>query len=340
MSVAWLDLAELLAWVTWPLRVVWVRIPQPIRDTLEGYLYLLPALLVLIGFHVLPIFYAFYISLFSWRVAQGPFVGLANYGTALANPEFWDSLKVTVYYAMGVVIGGIVLSVLIGYALTQRIRGRSIYRLIYFLPYVTPIVAAALVWRWIFHAQYGILNFALGLIGLPAQQWLLEPRGIFEILLQPTGVAPPGWAVGPSLAMFAIIVFTVWHSVGFGAVIVMAGLSNIPNEVYDAARIDGAGSWPLLWNITLPLLSPTLFFLMVVSTIGAFQSFSGIYVMTDPSHGGPLGTTQNATMYIFRSFYELTRLGYGSAVAFLLFFVVLGLTILQVRVIGPRVHYQ
>jgi ABC-type sugar transport system permease subunit len=140
--------------------------------------------------------------------------------------------------------------------------------------------------------------------------------------------------------MFAITVFTVWHSVGFGAVIVMAGLSNIPNEVYDAARIDGAGSWPLLWNITLPLLSPTLFFLMVVSTIGAFQSFSGIYVMTDPSHGGPLGTTQNATMYIFRSFYEFTRLGYGSAVAFLLFFVVLGLTILQVRVIGPRVHYQ
>ena len=120
----------------------------------------------------------------------------------------------------------------------------------------------------------------------------------------------------------------------------MAGLSNIPSEVYDAARIDGAGTWPLIRRITLPLLSPTLFFLMVVSTIGAFQSFSSIYVMTDPVHGGPLGTTRNATMYIFQNFFEFTRIGYASAVAFLLFFIVLGLTILQVRVLGPRVHYQ
>jgi multiple sugar transport system permease protein len=249
-------------------------------------------------------------------------------------------LKVTTYYAGGVVVASLVLSVLIGYALSQRIRGRSLYRLVYFLPYVTPVVAAALVFRWIFHAQYGILNYALGLIGIPGQQWLLEPRGIVELVLSSVGVAAPGWAVGPSLALVAIIIFTVWHSVGFGVVVVLAGLSNIPTEVYDAAKIDGAGPWPLMRHITLPLLSPTLFFLMVVSTIGAFKSFISVFFMTDPTHGGPLGTTRNATMYIFQNFFEFTRIGYASAVAFLLFFIVLLLTLIQVRVIGPRVHYQ
>ncbi len=316
-----------------PLHVPW-------RDTFAGYLYLAPALLILLTFHVIPIFYAFYISLFNWRIRQGPFVGLDNYAAALANPDFWGSLKVTVYYALGVIPANLVLSVLIGYALFQHIRGRTLYRLVYFLPYVTPVVAAALVWRWIFHAQYGILNFLLGLIGLPPAGWLLEPAGVIELALQPLGIAPPAWAAGPSLALVAIIIFTVWHSLGFGVVIVMAGLSNIPSEVYDAARIDGAGRWATLRHVTLPLLSPTLFFLTIVSTIGAFQSFSSIYTMTDPTHGGPLGTTRNATMYIFQNFFEFTRLGYAAAVAFLLFFIVLGLTILQLRGLGPRVHYQ
>ncbi|HZT06097.1 MAG TPA: sugar ABC transporter permease [Chloroflexota bacterium] len=310
------------------------------RGAFQAYLYVLPAFVILLAFHFLPIFYAFYISLFNWRIQQGGFTGLANYANALTNPEFWDSLKVTVYYALGVIVANLVLSTAIGYALSQRIRGRVLYRLVYFLPYVTPVVAAALVWRWIFHAQYGILNFGLGLIGVPAQQWLLEPRGVVELLLQPFGVAPPAWLAGPSLALVCIIVFTVWHTIGFSIVVVLAGLANIPGEVYDAARIDGAGSWGILRHVTLPLLSPTLFFLMVVSTIGAFQSFSSIYVMTDPTHGGPLGTTRNATMYIFQNFFEFTRLGYASAVAFLLFFIVLGLTIVQVRVLGPRVHYQ
>jgi multiple sugar transport system permease protein len=201
-------------------------------------------------------------------------------------------------------------------------------------------VAAALVWRWIFHAQYGILNYALGLVGIAPQGWLQEPDGIVELLLQPFGVAVPTWAAGPSQALMSIVIFTVWHSLGFSVIIVLAGLTNIPGEVYDAARIDGAGSWALLRRITLPLLSPTLFFLMVVATIGAFQSFNSIYVMTDPQHGGPLGTTKNATMYIFQNFFEFTRLGYASAVAFLLFFLVLGLTVLQLRVLGRRVHYE
>jgi len=233
-----------------------------------------------------------------------------------------------------------VLSVLIGYALHQRIRGRALYRLVYFLPYVTPVVAAALVWKWIFHAQYGILNFFLGLLGIPPQQWLLEPSGIGELVLGHFGIPTPAWLAGPSEALVSIMVFTVWQSVGFGIVIVLAGLSNIPQEMNDAARIDGAGPISTLRHITIPLLSPTLFFLTIVSTIGAFQTFNSIYVMTDPQHGGPLGTTRNATMYIFQNFFEFTRLGYATAVAFLLFLVILGLTIFQLRVLGRRVHYQ
>ncbi|MSQ15839.1 MAG: sugar ABC transporter permease [Dehalococcoidia bacterium] len=310
------------------------------RETGIGYLYILPALAVILIFHFLPIFYAFYISLFNWRIKQGPFIGLANYETAIMNPDFWGSIKVTIFYAAGIIPATLALSFLIAYALFQRIRGRNLYRMMYFLPFVTATVAAALVWRWIFHSQYGILNFVLGKLGVPAQGWLLEPRGILELAFGALGVALPDWAAGPSLALVSIIIFTIWRDLGFGVVVMLAGLSNISSEVYDAARVDGAGEWTLLRNITIPLLSPTLFFLVIVSTIEAFQSFNPIYIMTDPNWGGPLNTTLNATMYIFQNFFQFTKLGYASAVAFVLFFIVLGLTILQIRVLGRRVHYN
>jgi ABC-type sugar transport system permease subunit len=310
------------------------------RQSLTGYLYLAPASLVLAGFHFLPLLYAFYISLFNWRIRQGPFVGLSNYEAALTNSEFWDSIRVSVFYAVSVIPGSLILSVVIGWALYQHIRGRALYRLVYFIPYVTPVVAAALIWRWIFHAQYGILNWVLGWFGIPSQGWLLEPASFLELLVKPLGIVPPQWAWGPSEALISVAIFTVWQTLGFGIVIVMAGLSNIPAEYYDAARIDGARPLSLLRHITLPLLSPTLFFLSIVFTIGAFQSFNSIYVMTDPTHGGPLGTTTNATMYIFQNFFEYTRLGYASAVAFIFLLFVLALTLIQLRVIGPRVHYQ
>lgn len=311
-----------------------------LRQRGAPYLYLAPAFLVLLAFHFLPVLYAFYVSLFNWRIRQGAFVGADNYVEAVTAPEFWDSLKVSVYYAVGVIPTTLVLSFLIAYALFRVVRGRSFYRLVYFLPYVTATVAVALVWRWIFHAQYGVLNFTLGWLGMPPQQWLLEPRGVIELLLGAVGVQAPEWAAGPSLALFSIIIFTVWHSLGFTTVVMLAGLSNIPAEVYDAAKVDGAGEWSLLRHVTLPLLSPTLFFLTVMLTIGAFQSFNSIYVMTDPTPGGPLGTTRNITMYIFQNFWQFTRLGYASAVAFVLFFIVLGLTLFQMRVLGQRVHYQ
>jgi multiple sugar transport system permease protein len=228
------------------------------RETATGYLYILPAAALLLGFHFLPVFYAFYISLFNWRIRQGAFIGLGNYENAFTNSEFWDSLKITVYYAVGIIPVTMILSFLIAYALFKAIRGRGLYRLIYFLPYVTPVVAAALIFRWIFHSQQGILNWLLEAIGLPAQGWLLEPGGIFELLFGALGISIPPWAFGPSLALVTIMIFTIWQSLGFSIVILLAGLSNIPGEVYDAAKVDGAGEWTLLRRITLPLLSPTL----------------------------------------------------------------------------------
>lgn len=319
------------------------RARAPWRETIVGYTYLLPALIILVGFHFLPLLYAAFISLFNWRIRQGAFLGLGNYERVLADADFWNALKVSVFYAAGIVPANLLLSFLIAYALFQRIRGRQLYRLVYFLPYITAAVAAALVWRWIFHSQYGLLNFVLGKIGIPAQQWLLEPRGVVELLMGGVGVALPEWAGGPGLALVSIMVFAVWHSLGFSVVIMLAGLSNIPREMYEAARMDGAGELSLMRHITLPLLSPTLFFLTIVSTIEAFQSFNSIYVMTSSDHGnpgGPLGTTTNITMYIFLNFFAYTRLGYASAIAFVLLFIVLVLTILQLRVLGRRVHYQ
>lgn len=309
------------------------------REASAAYLYLLPATVILVGFHFLPVFYAFYISLFQWRIVQGPFVGLENYLYIFTSFDFWQSIVVTVYYALGTIPVTLVLSFFIAYLLFQKVAGKGLYRLVYFMPYVTSTVAAALVFRWIFHSQYGILNFIITKIGIGAQTWLLQPKGIFRLLFSALGIALPPWAAGPSLALVSIMLFTIWQSMGFSVVILLAGLSNIPNELYDAARIDGAGEWRIMRYITLPLLTPTLFFLLIVSVIHAFQTFSGIYVMSDPQHGGPLGTTTNATMYIFLNFFEYARLSRASAAAFVLLFIVLALTLIQMRVIAPRVHY-
>lgn len=310
-----------------------------LRSSLIAYLYLLPATAILLVFHLFPIVYALYISLFNWRLIQGPFVGLDNYTNAVTSPEFWQALGVTLLYAGGTVPVTLVLSFFIAYALFHKARGRGLYRMIYFLPHITSGVAAALVFRWIVNPRYGVLNGVLDLVNLPHQQWLLEPRGIVELLLQPAGIAVPEWAGGPSLALCCIMIYTIWHSLGIAVVIMLAGLTSIPPELYDAAKVDGAGEWGLLRHVTLPMLTPTLFIMSIISVIGAFQSFNSIYAMTSP-HGGPLGTTRNLPMLIYTTFYESGRVGAASAMAFLLLFILLGLTVLQLRVLGGRVTYD
>ncbi|MCL5074351.1 MAG: sugar ABC transporter permease [Chloroflexi bacterium] len=305
-------------------------------EALTGILFLLPATVIIVLFHFTPVFYAFYISLFRWALLPEKFIGLENYATVLSSQGFWNSLLVTFYFVLGTVPLALAISFFVAYLLFQKIIARSFFRTVYFLPYITSIVAAAMVWRWIYHPQGGAANYFFNLLGLPMQQWLLEPTGIFKLLLGGAGITIPEWAGGPSLALVAVMLMTIWQSAGFDIVIMLAGLGNIPGELYEAARIDGAKERHLLRHITLPLLSPTLFFLGIITTIRAFQAFNQIYIMTN---GGPVDTTRTVTMYIFSNFYEYTRVGYASAVAFVLFFVILGLTIIQIRVVGQRVHY-
>lgn len=313
------------------------------RETLFAYLLLAPSAIILALFGFWPLIRALVLSLHEWRLAPGGFIGLANYQRALTSePEFWSALGVTGFYVVGTVPATLLLGYLLAELLHTRIRGLAFYRTLFFLPYVVSPVAAAAVWKWIFNPSFGLASALLEPFGLN-WRFLGEGQGVVALLGESVGLVVPGWLSGPSLALTCIVGVSIWQSVGFAVVVLLAGLSAVPAEVTEAARIDGAGGWHLVRNIKLPLLSPTLFFLLIVFTIRAFQTFTQIYVLSVDNAGGPMGATRNITLYIVQSFYDnAPRLGpgYGCAVAVLLFFLVLALTLLQFRVLGRRVHYQ
>lgn len=317
----------------------------PWRQAAAAYAYLAPAGALLLAFSVYPLAYGVYVSLFRWGLTRQRFLGLANYAGVLHDTDFWRSVLVTLYYVLGVVPAEIVLGFAVAVLLSRKIRGRTAYRLIFFLPYVTSMVALGLVWSWIFNSNFGLLNSGLRLLHLPPHTWLLEPRGILA-LLHP-GAAFSLWAQGPSLALVCVMAVTVWYYTGFHVVVYLAGLTAIPAEVHEAARLDGATGWRVLRHITIPLVSPTTFFLSVIATIGAFQSFSIVYTLTGGGAagtmtggaGGPLGTTRVVTLFIFNAFYNEFRVGYATAAAFILFALLLALALAQMRLERGRVHY-
>jgi multiple sugar transport system permease protein len=309
------------------------------RETRLAYLFLLPALLVILTFRLAPVFYAFYISLHRWSLRPERFVGLNNFLYLAQDEEFRRSLLISVYYVVGAVPAEMALGLLLAVLVFRSRPFQSLYRLGYFLPYVTSTLAAAVVWSWLYHPQLGVFNWLLRTVGLPPQRWMQEETGVVRLLGEWLGLSVPAWAAGPSLAMGAIIVMTIWHYTGFHMVIYLAGLSNIPRELYEAARIDGASAWALFRHITWPLLSPTTFFLLIISTIGAFQAFNQIYQMAPPV-GGPRGATTTATIYIFKQFYVGGNVGRGSAAAFILFGIILALTLLNFYAVERRVHYD
>ncbi len=304
-----------------------------------AYLYILPAFLIIGIFHILPVGYALWLSLQSGTVRRFQFTGLDNYVRALTAPEFWSALQTTLFYTLGTVPFTMALGLGIAYLLFQKIRGRSIYRTIYFMPYIISTVASAIVWAWVFDPRTGLANYALALFGIPAQQWLIEPTGIFKLIGENLQISVPGWAEGPSLALVGIMIFAVWQALGFSVVIFLAGLGNINVEVYEAARIDGATGWQVFRYITIPLLAPTTFFILVISLIFSLQAFNHIFAMNRSAAqqlGGPLGTTRTLSIFMFQALYEQNRAGYASAIAVLLSLMILGLTLLQFRVLGQR----
>lgn len=263
---------------------------------------------------------------------------------ANGDEELFQSLSITFMYSLGTVPVQILLSFVLAFILFQNIRGQATWRIIYFLPYVTVTVASAAVWQSIFNPDKGFLNMVLMGFGIPEgdlPRWLFDATGVGVYLGERLGVAVPEWMGGPSLALVAVIIFNIWTYVGYNAVIYLAGLGNIPTALYEAAEIDGANRWQVLLRITLPLVSPTTYFLVMMGVLGTFRAFNHIYVMTRTVGpvGAPRGTTMTASMLIWKNFWSGNRFGYASALAFVLTGVMLSLTWIQNRISEGRIHY-
>jgi len=326
------------------------------RKRWAGYLYIAPALAFLLLFDLWPILFGFWISLWKWGIRAEQFIGFGNYGRilhdelltrdfrgAIAPGGVGNALLVTFYFVIGTVPLGLLLSFGVAILLFQKLRARDLLRTIYFLPHVTPVVAGAMVFGWIFNPQVGVANAVLKPFGIGPQQWLGNATPLLKHLTNGVGLhlfdrIPDAFA-GPSVALGSVILFAIWSAIGFNTVIFLGGLANIPGELYEAARLDGASGWRVMRHITLPLLSPTVFFLSIISVIGAFQAFNSVFILTGGS--GPSGTTETITVHIFKNFYERPgNTGYAAAVSFILFFILLGLTLAQFQIGGRRVHYQ
>lgn len=248
---------------------------------------------------------------------------------------WWNSLAATFYYALGTVPAQLIISLILAVLLFQDIRGKSFFRMIYFLPYIAPFVGTAAVFKIIFSSRpTGPVNTILNFLGMSSLQWLNEPGKIANLLAP--GAEFQSWLAGPSLALVVIMIYGIWTFFGFNTVVFLAGLGNIPREMYEAAAIDGATRWSQFRHITLPLLSPTIYFLTLYSVIGTFKAFNHIYVLRT---GAALGSTDTASVVIFQMFKRDTRYGYASALAILLFLIIILLTVINNRIASERVHY-
>ncbi|WP_135256686.1 carbohydrate ABC transporter permease [Thermus caldilimi] len=307
------------------------------QAALYGWALVWPALALLLVWHVFPTFYAFYLSLFE-RVnflRPAAFSGLENYRILLQDPLFWKALGNTFWYVIFTVPVGLFLATGVAILLNAQVAFLGFYRTLYFLPYITALTAAAAVWRWIYHPEFGFLNW---LLRTPGLDWLNTPKGVFALLLEPLGVQPQGFWAGPSLAFVAIMVMSVWHFLGYQVVILLAGLQAIPKEYYEAAELDGASFWQKHRLITWPLLSPTTFFLFTLGLIGAFQVFTQVYVLTPT--GGVLQDTLTLAFYLYNKGFRDSDFSYASAIAMVTFFLILVLTLVQRRVLERRVNYE
>ncbi len=253
------------------------------------------------------------------------------------DKDLWQGLQVTVFYSLGTVPFQLGISLVLAYLLFQAVRGKEFFRVVYFLPYVTPAVASAVVFNLIFGQRASSpINAIITFFGGEHQKWLLEPNGIFTLLGKYLGIDVPTWAAGPSLALVVIIIYSIWTYVGYDTVIYLAGLGNISNEINESAAIDGANRWQIFRHITLPLLSPTTYFLSLIAVIGTFKAFNHIYVLRHPM---ALGTVDTFSVVIFDEFFTKTRFGHASAMAFVLFAIILALTYVNNKVQGSRVFY-
>jgi multiple sugar transport system permease protein len=257
---------------------------------------------------------------------------------AAGDPDLWVGLRATLFYSLGTIPFQLSFSLFLAIMLFQNLKGSQFFRMIFFLPYVTPTVASAAVFRQLFSNRLQApVNAGLRILGLNPLQWLWEPKGIFQLMATSLGINSwPSWANGPSLALVVIMIFSIWVFVGYDTIIYLAGLGNISSEIGEAAEVDGANRWQVFRYITFPMLSPSTYFLTIISVIGTFKAFNHIWVMRLDA---ALGTTDTFSVVIFTEFFEKLRYGYASAMAFVLFAIILLLTYLNTKTQGSSVFY-
>jgi multiple sugar transport system permease protein len=295
----------------------WRETLHQMRKNWSAYLFLLPGLIHFAIFTLFAVGFAFYISFHEWNIIKPdkPFVGLENYLKLIQDPRFHRAVFNTLTFMVGVplnLISGLAVALL----LNTRVHGQALFRTMFYLPVVTPLVVSSIIWKWLYQGDYGLLNYYLLKFGI------IEEK-IF-------------WLADPNLALPALILMGIWGGTGATMVIYLAGLQSIPEEMYDAAKVDGANSLQRLLFITIPLLRPTTFFLFVTGIIGAFQIFTEVYIMTN---GGPLNRTTTIGYYLYTNAFRELEMGYATAMAFILFAMIFGFTLIQWKFTRGDIEY-
>lgn len=293
---------------------------REMRSIRNGLLFISPWIAGFAAFTIYPLAASFYYSLCDYSVLKPPvFVGGANYHELLTDPVLWKSLYNTMYFAVFFLPLATLLAIVLALLLNTGVRGMTIYRTIFFLPSLTPLVALGILWMWMLNGEYGVVNYVLNMV------------------LNPLGLQAPIWLQSTAWSKPAIILMSLW-GVGHAVVIYLAGLQDIPKQLYEAAELDGARWFSKVRHITIPLLSPAIFFNVVMGLISALQVFALPYVLTDGT-GGPARSTTFYTMYLYNSAFRYLRMGYACAMAWILFLIILALTLLVYRMSRKRVHY-
>ncbi len=285
------------------------------KDGISAIFFLTPTLIIFLTFILFPVIFSFYLSFHEWNMfsSEATYIGLENYKRMFQSEEFWSVLKNTAIYTLGTVPLNMSLALLVAMALNKKIKGKKFLRTAFFAPVIISPVAAAVIWRWIYDPNYGLLNYSISFLGVDSINWLNDPTA----------------------AMFALIIMGVWKTFGINMVLFSAGLQGIPETYYEAAEIDGAGRWSKFWKITVPMLAPTTFFIMIMSMISSFQVFDLVYVLTS---GGPLGSTKVLVFFVYEYAFKFFEMGYASAAAYVLFAILIVLTMIQVRYMKNRIH--
>jgi multiple sugar transport system permease protein len=292
----------------------WARKPAG-RRTIVGYIFIAPFMLGFLLWFLIPALTSVWMAFQNWNMINPPkFIGLDNFKKIASDKLFWQALKVTTIYTAVSVPLSLVVAFLLALLMNVKVRGIAVFRTVYYLPGIVPAVANAILWAWILNSDFGLLNAFLHIFGIPRILWLQDPD----------------WALP------ALILMSLW-SLGGAMVIFLAGLQGIPNEFYEAAEIDGAGWWPKLRHVTLPLMSPVIFFNLIMGLIGTFQIFTAGYLITN---GGPQNATLFYVLYLYRNGFQFFQMGYAAALAWVLTFIIMGLTVFVFRGLGGRVYYE